>query len=254
MNAEEMVEFDKRIKRMLHNDAEVEYVAEVKLDGLSVELIYEDGVLTTASTRGDGDNGEDVTHNLRTIKSVPLRLQTPKHRKIPKLLEVRGEVIYSKAGFARLNAERESNGEAVFMNPRNAAAGSLRQLDPKDHRLTSAGYFSVCARRGRRPRGELAVGVSAGAQGTRAARQSRIEGLHATSMRSSRTGMTSPSGVIRSNTMRTASSRRSIHMRCRVSSARSRAPRDGRSRTSSRRSRPRRASTRSRRSSAASDR
>jgi DNA ligase (NAD+) len=131
MNAEEMVEFDKRIKRMLHSDADVEYVAEVKLDGLSVELIYEDGLLTTASTRGDGDNGEDVTRNIRTIKSVPLRLQTPEHGKIPKLLEVRGEVIYSKAGFARLNEERERNGEPMFMNPRNAAAGSLRQLDPK---------------------------------------------------------------------------------------------------------------------------
>src|SRR5579872_3402546 len=131
MNAEEMVEFDKRIKRFLHSDGDIEYVAEVKLDGLSVELIYENGVLTTASTRGDGENGEDVTHNLRTIKSVPLRLQKPKHSKIPKLLEVRGEVIYSKAGFARLNEERERNGEPMFMNPRNAAAGSLRQLDPK---------------------------------------------------------------------------------------------------------------------------
>ncbi|HLX37701.1 MAG TPA: NAD-dependent DNA ligase LigA, partial [Candidatus Binataceae bacterium] len=131
MNAEEMVEFDKRIKRMLHSEADIEYVAEVKLDGLSIELIYEDGVLTTASTRGDGENGEDVTLNIRTIKSVPLRLQTPKHRKIPKLLEVRGEVIYSKAGFARLNEERAARGEPMFMNPRNAAAGSLRQLDPR---------------------------------------------------------------------------------------------------------------------------
>src|SRR5271166_5785637 len=131
MNAEEMVEFDKRVKRLLHSDGEVEYVAEVKLDGLSVELVYEDGLLATASTRGDGDNGEEVTHNIRTIKSVPLRLLTPKHGTIPRLLEVRGEVIYSKAGFAKLNAERESNGEPVFMNPRNAAAGSLRQLDPK---------------------------------------------------------------------------------------------------------------------------
>jgi len=131
MNAEEMVEFDKRIKRMLHSDAEIEYVAEVKLDGLSVELVYEDGLLAVASTRGDGDNGEDVTLNVRTIKSVPLKLLKPKHRAIPKLLEVRGEVIYSKAGFTRLNEERERRGEPMFMNPRNAAAGSLRQLDPK---------------------------------------------------------------------------------------------------------------------------
>jgi DNA ligase (NAD+) len=131
MNAEEMVEFDKRIKRMLHSEAEIEYVAEVKLDGLSVELVYEDGLLAVASTRGDGDNGEDVTLNVRTIKSVPLKLLKPKHRAIPQLLEVRGEVIYSKAGFARLNEERERRGEPMFMNPRNAAAGSLRQLDPK---------------------------------------------------------------------------------------------------------------------------
>ena len=131
MNAEEMVEFDKRIKRMLHSEAEIEYVAEVKLDGLSVELVYEDGLLAVGSTRGDGDNGEDVTLNVRTIKSVPLKLLKPKHRAIPQLLEVRGEVIYSKAGFARLNEERERRGEPMFMNPRNAAAGSLRQLDPK---------------------------------------------------------------------------------------------------------------------------
>ena len=131
MNAEEMVEFDKRIKRMLHSDAEVEYVAEVKLDGLSVELVYDDGLLTVASTRGDGENGEDITLNIRTIKSVPLRLVKPKHGKILKLLEVRGEVIFSKAGFAKLNEDRERNGEPVFANPRNAAAGSLRQLDPK---------------------------------------------------------------------------------------------------------------------------
>ncbi len=131
MNAEEMVEFDKRIKRMLHSDADVEYVAEVKLDGLSVELVYEDGLLMVASTRGDGDNGEDITLNIRTIKSVPLRLVKPKHGRIPKLLEVRGEVIFSKAGFVKLNEDRERNGEPVFANPRNAAAGSLRQLDPK---------------------------------------------------------------------------------------------------------------------------
>ena len=101
MNAEEMVEFDKRIKRMLQVDADIEYVAEVKLDGLSVELVYEDGLLTVASTRGDGDNGEDITPNIRTIKSVPLRLMQPTHGKIPKLLEVRGEVIIREGGFER---------------------------------------------------------------------------------------------------------------------------------------------------------
>src|SRR6202521_1530514 len=131
MDAEEMREFDKRIKRMLKSDAEIEYVAEVKLDGLGVELIYEDGVLTVGSTRGDGINGEDVTQNIRTIKSVPLRLQNPDHGKIPHILEVRGEVIFPRAGFAKLNQQRDEAGEAAFANPRNAAAGALRQLDPK---------------------------------------------------------------------------------------------------------------------------
>jgi DNA ligase (NAD+) len=131
MSAEEMVEFDKRIKRFLKSDDDLEYVAEIKLDGLSVELVYEDGVLAVASTRGDGINGEDITPNIKTVRSVPLRLRKPEHGHIPKLLEVRGEVIFPKAGFEKLNADRESAGEPVFANPRNAAAGSLRQLDPK---------------------------------------------------------------------------------------------------------------------------
>jgi DNA ligase (NAD+) len=130
MDAEEMGEFDARVKRLLKTD-DVEYVAEIKLDGLSVELVYEDGALAVASTRGDGENGEDVTANIRTIKSVPLKLLKSSHGKIPKLLEVRGEVIFARKAFERLNAERERAGEPVFANPRNAAAGSLRQLDPK---------------------------------------------------------------------------------------------------------------------------
>ncbi|MGH7865542.1 MAG: NAD-dependent DNA ligase LigA, partial [Candidatus Binataceae bacterium] len=113
------------------SDDDVEYVAEVKLDGVAVELVYEDGRLTTASTRGDGINGEDVTANIRTIKSVPLRLLKPAHGPLHKLLEVRGEVIIGKTAFAKLNEEREARGEPVFANPRNSAAGSLRQLDPK---------------------------------------------------------------------------------------------------------------------------
>jgi DNA ligase (NAD+) len=133
MDAEEMREFDKRVKRLLKSDADIEYVAEVKLDGLGIELIYEDGRLTVGSTRGDGVHGEDVTQNIRTIKSVPLRLQNPEHNKskIPHLLEVRGEVIFPRAGFAKLNQQRDEAGEPVFANPRNAAAGALRQLDPK---------------------------------------------------------------------------------------------------------------------------
>jgi DNA ligase (NAD+) len=131
MDAEEMAEFDARIKRFLKSDEEIEYVAEVKLDGLAVELVYEDGRLTTGSTRGDGVNGEDVTANIRTIRSVPLKLIKPPHRTFPKLLEVRGEVIFPRRAFERLNAERIRAGEPPFANPRNAAAGSLRQLDPK---------------------------------------------------------------------------------------------------------------------------
>ncbi|HLK85533.1 MAG TPA: NAD-dependent DNA ligase LigA [Candidatus Binataceae bacterium] len=131
MDAEEMREFDRRIKRFLHSDADVEYVAEVKLDGLAVELVYEDGRLTVGSTRGDGVNGEDVTPNIRTIKSVPLRLIHPAHGRVPRLLEVRGEVILPRRAFERLNSERVAAGEPPFANPRNAAAGSLRQLDPR---------------------------------------------------------------------------------------------------------------------------
>jgi DNA ligase (NAD+) len=131
MDAEEMVEFDKRIKRFLKSDDDIEYVAEVKLDGLSIELVYENGALAVASTRGDGINGEDVTANIKTIRAVPLHLRKPDRGHIPKLLEVRGEVIFPKAAFERLNADREAAGESVFANPRNAAAGSLRQLDPR---------------------------------------------------------------------------------------------------------------------------
>ena len=141
MNAEEMLEFDKRIKRFLKTDDEVEYIAEVKLDGLGIELVYEDGRLATAATRGDGETGEDVTANIKTIKAVPLRLLEPAHGKIPRLLEVRGEVIFPKQAFAKLNAEREARGEPVFANPRNAAAGSLRQLDPKITASRPLGIF-----------------------------------------------------------------------------------------------------------------
>src|SRR5713101_6656891 len=135
MSAEEMVEFDRRIKRFLRSDVQIEYVAEVKLDGLAVELVYEDGQLTVGSTRGDGVNGEDDNQNIRTIKSVPLRLIKPAAGAVPELLEVRGEVMLPRRAFERLNEERIKAGEPPFANPRNAAAGSLRQLDP---RITSS--------------------------------------------------------------------------------------------------------------------
>ena len=131
LNAEEMVEFDKRIKRLLRSDTDIEYVAEIKLDGLAVELVYEHGLLKVGSTRGDGYNGEDVTQNLRTIRSIPLRLRASGTNGVPEILEVRGEVIFPRKAFQRLNAERAAAGEPIFANPRNAAAGSLRQLDSR---------------------------------------------------------------------------------------------------------------------------
>src|SRR5579883_3621392 len=103
MDAGEMREFDARIKRFLRSDAEIEYVAEVKLDGLAVELVYEHGVLKVGSTRGDGYNGEDVTQNLRTIRSIPLKLHSPPSHRVPDLLEVRGEVILPRKAFQKLN-------------------------------------------------------------------------------------------------------------------------------------------------------
>ena len=130
MSEDEVREFEGRVRRILEtkDDAAITYVAEPKLDGLAIELVYEDGRLVVGSTRGDGTTGEDVTVNLKTMRSVPHRLA--RAPAIPARLEVRGEVILTRAGFQRLNAERAEQGEPVFANPRNAAAGSLRQLDP----------------------------------------------------------------------------------------------------------------------------
>jgi len=130
MNEIELREFDVRVKKLLELEGEVEYVAEPKLDGLAVELVYEKGKFVSGSTRGDGIVGEDITQNLRTVKSIPLRLRDGK-TKIPSLLEVRGEVFLSINSFKDLNKAQAEIGEKLFANPRNAAAGSLRQLDPK---------------------------------------------------------------------------------------------------------------------------
>jgi len=133
MAEDEFREFDRRVHRLLGREAAVEYVAEPKLDGTAIELVYEDGELTLASTRGDGSNGENVTANVRTIRSVPLRLALPNRAppRIPARLEIRGEVILPKAAFRQINEERGKRGEPLFANPRNAAAGSLRQLDSR---------------------------------------------------------------------------------------------------------------------------
>ncbi|HXG28280.1 MAG TPA: NAD-dependent DNA ligase LigA [Nevskiales bacterium] len=123
----ELRDFDRRIRETLGVEA-VDYVAEPKLDGLAVSLVYERGRLIRAATRGDGSEGEDITANIRTLRAVPLKLRGSGW---PALLDVRGEVYMSKAGFARMNAEAAARGEKTFVNPRNAAAGSLRQLDPR---------------------------------------------------------------------------------------------------------------------------
>ncbi len=125
-------EFDARLKRFLGEDPHMEYTVEPKIDGVAVELIYEGGVLTIASTRGDGYVGEDITSNIKTILSVPLTLfPITEQVAIPELLEVRGEVYMEVKAFEELNEKRLAQGVSVFANPRNAAAGSLRQLDPR---------------------------------------------------------------------------------------------------------------------------
>jgi DNA ligase (NAD+) len=131
MSVDEFREFDARVRRLLRSDDPVAYVAEPKLDGVAVELVYVDGALAGASTRGDGFNGEDITANVRTIRSVALELRAAPATPIPKRLEVRGEVIFPRPAFERLNAARAEAGEPPFANPRNAAAGSLRQLDSR---------------------------------------------------------------------------------------------------------------------------
>lgn len=125
---DEVREFDARVRRLLGSTGEVEYVVEPKIDGVAVELVYENGIFTVGSTRGDGYVGEDITQNLKTIRSIPMRLIS-REVLVPERLEVRGEVYYSISGFLKLNKEREAKGEPTFANPRNAAAGSLRQLD-----------------------------------------------------------------------------------------------------------------------------
>ena len=127
MDEAEIRGFDERVKRGLQT-SDVEYICEPKLDGLAIELVYENGVFVLAATRGDGISGEDVTQNVRTIKSIPLRLRSDAEVP-PERLELRGEVILNIASFERLNAQRERDGDSLFANPRNAAAGSVRQLD-----------------------------------------------------------------------------------------------------------------------------
>ena len=125
---EEFYAFDKRMKDRLKNSSDLAFCCEPKLDGLAVSILYENGVLLRAATRGDGQVGENITENVKTIRNVPLRLRG---ESIPARLEVRGEVFIDDKGFAKLNQTQQEKGDKTFANPRNAAAGSLRQLDPK---------------------------------------------------------------------------------------------------------------------------
>ena len=130
MNEDELAAFDTRVKKGLGTEKDLEYMAEPKLDGLAVELVYENGFFVNGSTRGDGITGEDITQNLKTISAIPLSLRK-NGQKTPPLLEVRGEVFITKDGFKKLNRNQEKEELSPFANPRNAAAGSLRQLDSK---------------------------------------------------------------------------------------------------------------------------
>ena len=135
---DELIAFDKRIKDDIGID-EVEYAVEPKFDGLAITLTYENGIFVQGATRGDGYTGENVTHNLKTIRTIPTNLNHPKP---PKILEVRGEVLMLKKDFELLNKKQESLGEKKFANPRNAAAGSLRQLDPRITATRPLTFFS----------------------------------------------------------------------------------------------------------------
>ena len=127
-NEQDLQGFESRIKKRLGSEADLEYSCEPKVDGIAVSLLYVDGVLTRAATRGDGLTGEDITHNVRTIHSIPLRLDA---QGMTGRLEVRGEIYLGKAGFEKLNNRAEREGGKVFVNPRNTAAGAVRQLDPR---------------------------------------------------------------------------------------------------------------------------
>ncbi len=139
MNAEEFAAFDQRVRDRLKSSEEIEYACEPKLDGLAISLLYIDGLLERAATRGDGETGEDVTQNVRTIKNIPLRLIGDD---VPERIEIRGEVYMPKGGFEAYNERAREQGEKVFANPRNAAAGSLRQLDSS---ITAKRPLEFCA-------------------------------------------------------------------------------------------------------------
>lgn len=136
---DDLVAFDRRVRDRLQDDATLEYACEPKLDGIAVSLLYRDGLLVRGATRGDGTQGEDITQNVRTVDSIPLKLRG---KGFPSVLEVRGEIYMPRAGFERLNEKARESGDKLFVNPRNAAAGSLRQLDS---RITAKRPLEMCA-------------------------------------------------------------------------------------------------------------
>ncbi|HTJ24605.1 MAG TPA: NAD-dependent DNA ligase LigA [Candidatus Limnocylindria bacterium] len=140
---EELLAFDARLRKLagLDDDVDIPYTCELKIDGLAVSLRYDEGRFTAGGTRGDGSVGEEVTANLRTIRAIPLGLRNNDHA-VPRHIDVRGEAYMRKTDFSRLNAEREARGQAPFANPRNAAAGGIRQLDPKMTAQRSLSFFA----------------------------------------------------------------------------------------------------------------
>src|SRR5256885_529457 len=136
----ELRAFDQRVRKALGRE-DVGYVCELKIDGLAINLTYQDGVFVQGATRGDGTTGEDVTANLRTIKSIPLSLR----ERVPGRIDVRGEVYLPAKAFEATNRERAERGEAVFANPRNTAAGAVRQLDPAATAKRNLAFFAYSA-------------------------------------------------------------------------------------------------------------
>ncbi len=149
---EELREWDRKVKRFMgmNPEVDIEYIAELKIDGLSVSLTYEEGRLVTGATRGNGVQGEDITPNIRSIRSIPLQLNA-RERMVPRFIEVRGEIFLSHEEFKRINSAQEEAGQQTFANPRNAAAGSVRQKDPKvtASRMLDGFFYAVGAREGR---------------------------------------------------------------------------------------------------------
>ena len=144
-NASELREFDARTKRFLETDEPFDYVVELKIDGVAASVLYENGLLVRGATRGDGVTGDDITANIRTIAAVPLRLEGREDLDVPLRIEARGEIYMTRDELSRLNDVREGEGEAPFANPRNATAGTLKLLDPRQcaRRRLAAFFYAL---------------------------------------------------------------------------------------------------------------